>query len=209
MRGLSSTVLSLVAMALSSLTTYLTFFDARYTLTVATADVAVQLQSGGGRGSDGSISTSYRYWPTFNLVLSNRGTRALVITEIEMLKSQSTERCDLADENVMMRYSTEGTFDTTIVEPGTVMPKLIEYEFDRIAAEAGPGEPLSLSPDTALYCARFTVFDPNGKRHEPIAPVLTMHRGFEPGEDEGDMPKATLDVDFPKGATTLLNRGLF
>lgn len=209
MRGLSSTVLSLAAMALSSLTTYLTFFDARYTLTVATADVAVNLQSGGGRDSEGNRSATYRYWPTFNMVLSNRGTRALVITDIELLKSQSPERCEVGDDNRMQRYSTSGLFDTTIVEPGTVLPKQLEFELDRIAAEAGPGESLSLQPDRALYCARYTVFDPNGRRHEPVAPVLTMTRGFEPADDPDDMPDGTLEVDFPKGATTLLNRGFF
>ncbi|MEM7767083.1 MAG: hypothetical protein AAF253_06305 [Pseudomonadota bacterium] len=210
MRGLSSTVLSMSAMALSSLTTYLTFFDARYALTVATADVAVRMQTSGGRNGDGERTATYQYSPTFNMVLSNRGTRALVITEIELLKSQSADRCDVDDENLMFRYSSDGLFDTTIVEPGTVLPKVLEFGLDRIEAEAGPGQLLTPQPETALYCARYTVFDPNGRRHEPVAPALTVIRGFEQDPEPLDeLPDGTLEVDYPKGATTLVNRGFF
>ncbi|MEM0986859.1 MAG: hypothetical protein AAGJ32_11475 [Pseudomonadota bacterium] len=209
MRGLSSTVLSLAAMVLSSLTTYLTFFDSRYALTVATADLSVNMQTGSGRDSDGSSSASYQYWPTFNIVLSNRGTRALVITKIELLKSQSLDRCDVSDENKMFRYSRDGVFDTTIVEPGTVLPKIVEFALDRIEAEAGPGEALNPQGEKALFCARFTVFDPNGRRHEPVAEVMTIERGFDAPDEPDDAPTGTLDVDYPRGATTLVNRGLF
>ena len=51
MRNISSAVLSLAAMALSSLTTYLSFFDARYTLTAAVADVDGQTQRGSSSGN--------------------------------------------------------------------------------------------------------------------------------------------------------------
>jgi len=209
MRGLSSAVLSLAAMALSGLTTYLTFFDARYTLTVATADVAVRMQTSGGRDAEGNRSATYQYWPTFNMVMSNRGTRALVVTEIELLKSSDIERCVVDDENKMQRYFQGGLFDTVIIEPGTVLPKELEFNLDRLAVGAGPGEPLAPQAEMALFCARYTVFDPNGRRHEPLAPVLTITRGFEPAEDPEDSPDGTLDVDYPKGATTLVRRGMF
>ena len=58
MRNISSTVLSLAAMVLSSLTTYLTFFDSRYTLTAAVAQVSSQTNRGYSSGN-GQRSISF------------------------------------------------------------------------------------------------------------------------------------------------------
>ena len=59
MRNISSSALALMALALSSLTTYLTFFDARYALTAAVANVSASVQTGFSSSEAGS-SVSYR-----------------------------------------------------------------------------------------------------------------------------------------------------
>ena len=77
MRNISSTVLSLAAMVLSSLTTYLTFFDARYTLTAVVADTKGQVSTSSGSSGE-KRSVNYGFWIDNSIVMSNRGTRAIV-----------------------------------------------------------------------------------------------------------------------------------
>ncbi|MEL7371195.1 MAG: hypothetical protein AAFN74_19900, partial [Myxococcota bacterium] len=97
MRGLSSSVLSVAAMGLSSLTTYLTFFDASYTLTVANADVPIQVQSGSS-SSGGKKSAYYRFFPKPSVILSNRGKLALVVSDVRLHRSTDVSSCKIADD---------------------------------------------------------------------------------------------------------------
>ncbi|MEL7130736.1 MAG: hypothetical protein AAGK23_14440, partial [Pseudomonadota bacterium] len=157
MRGISNAVLSLTAMALSSLTTYLTFFDARYTLTEAIADVTIQVQSGGSSSGD-RIEGYYRYFPTFNIILSNRGTRPIVISDLDMLRVEQDGSCAdaVADEKIFVP-----TFETIIVEPGTVRPFKLETALPSIDRDTTVGIPFDLTGETAKWCFEWTLFDPN------------------------------------------------
>lgn len=204
MRGISSAVLSLAAMALSSMTTYLTFFDARYTLTTAVADVALQVQSGGGM-SNGTKSVTYRYYPYPEIILSNRGTRPLVLSDAELVRSADLDTCELSDEEPIPTR-----IEAVIVEPGTVQQLSMELALPGISAEVAEDADFALEPSEDLWCLQWTVFDPNGQRREPLTPVFTTKITFEQPEDPDDRyPDTKVDLDFPKGATKLVARGLF
>ncbi len=205
MRGISSAVLSLTAMALSSLTTYLTFFDARYTLTQAVATVSVQVQSGGS-SSGGVASAYYRYFLTPQIILSNRGTRPLVLSNVELVPSSNVERCapDEDAETPPMRR-----LDAVIVEPGTVQQLALDVELPAISAEAKPGRDFDLPESDALWCLKWTIFDPNGERREPVTPAFRAKLTFAPPEPDDRYPDAEIDLDYPKEPTRLVSRGWF
>lgn len=104
MRNISSTVLALSAMALSSMTTYLTFFDARYTLTAAIADVKGQVNRGFSSSSNSDTkSVNYRFYIDTSLVLSNRGTRSLVVSDVSVVRSSNPNKCEVAEDEKRVR----------------------------------------------------------------------------------------------------------
>lgn len=203
MRGISSAVLSLAAMALSSMTTYLTFFDARYTLTVAVANVTAGIQSGGGRDGEGRQTASYRYWPKATMIFSNRGTRPVVLTDMQLVRSEDLQKC------VPEEKAWDTRIDPMIIEPGTVRDLTVEFELQRIDAVAEAGQEFALEGDTSLWCMQWVVFDPNGQRREPMTPFFTLTRGFEAPAAPGERPDATISLDYPQGPETVVSRGLF
>lgn len=202
MRSISSAVLSLAAMALSSMTTYLTFFDARYTLTAAMSAVSGQIQSGGG--SDGTRTTAFaRFYIEPAVILSNRGTRPLVLTDVELVRSAAAETCEASD--TVLRTQME----TIIIEPETVREARFNFELPRAQGEADAAGRFNMPGENALWCLRWTMFDPSGRRLEPVMPAFTAETSFaEPGPDDR-YPDAGLDLDYPKGARRLVSRGLF
>ncbi len=203
MRGISSAVLSMAAMALSSLTTYLTFFDSRYTLTVAVASVSVAIQSGGSSDGEGRRTASYRYWPTTTMIFSNRGTRPVVLTDIQLVRSTERDKC-VAGEKAW-----DTRIDPMIIEPGTVRDLTVEFELPRIDLVATGEQAFQPQGDTSLWCVQWVVFDPNGQRREPVTEFFTLTRGFEPPETPGERPDATVSLDYPQGPETVVARGLF
>ncbi|MEM9667798.1 MAG: hypothetical protein AAF950_02660 [Pseudomonadota bacterium] len=203
MRGFSSAVLSLAAMTLSSLTTYLTFFDARYTLTQAVAEVTVS-QQGGGYSDGERQEATYRFFPRLELILSNRGTRPIVVSNLEIFQSASTERCELTDTKLYMPE-----FQPIIVEPGTVSPTAIETSLGNIEGSSMAGAPIVIDPVSDLYCLKWTLFDPNGKRHEPLAEAFFIDISFTEPEPDDYRPEPNVDLDYPKEPRQLLSRGLF
>ncbi|MEO1476721.1 MAG: hypothetical protein AAFS13_10105 [Pseudomonadota bacterium] len=203
MRGLSSAVLSLAAMALSSLTTYLTFFDARYTLTQAIADVSVS-QQGGGFSNGDRREVTYRFFPRVEIILSNRGTRPIVISDLEIFESASEERCEMTDKKLFMQE-----FQPIIIEPGTVSPTAIETSLDNVEGSARDGEVITMEPISNLYCLKWTLFDPNGRRHEPLSTAFAIDIGFLPPEPGEYSPETDVTLDYPKEPDRLLTRGMF
>ena len=217
MRNISSAVLSLAAMALSSLTTYLSFFDARYTLTSAVADVKGDTNRGSGR-RDGKWTVNFRFYAEPTVILSNRGTRALVVSDVDLVESQDVESCKVADDakrhNFTMRNE-DGTrynlVEPFIVEPGTVMPVTLSAALNELNLEGVTGQApdmSSLAPRKTLWCMEWTIYDPNGKRHMNMMPGVVSDIFFEIPEGE-DIPDQTYKLDFPKGAVQLLSRGIF
>ncbi|MEO1404960.1 MAG: hypothetical protein AAFV54_00535 [Pseudomonadota bacterium] len=203
MRGFSSAVLSLAAMTLSSLTTYLTFFDSRYTLTQAVADVTVS-QQGGGYSSGDRREVTYRFFPQVDLILSNRGTRPIVVSDMEIFESASSEACEETDKTLFMQE-----FEPIIVEPGRLVQTAVDTSLENIDGESIGGAPIVLEPVSNLYCLKWTLFDPNGRRHEPIAKVFSIDIGFLPPEPGEYSPETDVTLDFPKQPERLLSRGLF
>lgn len=204
MRGFSSGVLSLAAMALSSLTTYLTFFDARYTMTTAIADASVQVQSGGSV-SDGITSAYYRFYPNLNVILSNRGTRSLVLSRVDLVRSSDAETCTAVEDDGIFTPSRE----PVIIEPGTVQQVPMEFSLANVDAEVETGEPFMLEGNTTLYCLKWTIFDPNGRRREPLTEAMTITTDYEAPSGDDYYPDISVQVDFPKRPTRIVSRGLF
>lgn len=217
MRNISSAVLSLAAMALSTLTTYLTFFDARYTLTAAVADVSGNTNRGYGSGN-GRWSVNFRFYTEPTVILSNRGTRPLVVSDVDLVASQDLESCKVAEDakrnNFTMsdedgaRYSVVEPF---IVEPGTVMPVKLSAALDEINLEGTSDQPPNLDDLAArktLWCMEWTVYDPNGKGLQKLMPAVVSDISFAIPEGE-QYPEQTYKLDHPKGAVQLLSRGLF
>ena len=216
MRNISSAVLSLAAMSLSTLTTYLTFFDARYTLTAAVAKVSGQSNRGYGSGN-GQWNVNYRFFASPTIVLSNRGTRALVVSEVNFAKSDDMKACKIPDDaerksaNMMNEAKNYASaIEPFIIEPGTVSPLELEIYPEAIEFSGSTDAPrdFDLSTQEALWCLEWVMFDPNGKRHEASLPVMTSSVSFEIEEDE-NAPTAIYKLDHPKGAVQLLSRGIF
>ncbi len=203
MRNLSSAVLSLAAMVLSSLTTYLTFFDSRYTLTAATADVTGQIQTSSS-SNEMRRSLSFRTFVTPSVILSNRGTRAVVVTDVELVKSTSAEACEIPEDAEAMNIF--GGFEARIIEPDSVQQLSMEFPLPRVDAEAAPGQDFQLEPIDAAWCLRWTVFDPNGNRHEPLVHVFNETTRYVPDEDRY---RADFNVEPISGPTRLVTRGLY
>ncbi|MEO0786240.1 MAG: hypothetical protein AAFY10_11110 [Pseudomonadota bacterium] len=202
MGGFSATAFSVLAVLLSSLTTYLTFFDARYTVSAAVAKVEVQVQTSGG-ASDGRKNVSYRYFPTASVILSNRGTRPVVISEIDIVRSESIEDCQAGEKTAV--YG----FEPLIIEPGTVASFDLEFQLPAITAEGPMETQLDLDEEVALWCAAWVAFDPNGYRREPVTPFVTITRGFTPAADGERYPKASVILDYPRQPETIVSKGLF
>lgn len=208
MRNISSAVLSLAAMSLSSLTTYLTFFDARYTLTQAVAEVPTNIQGGGGTNSDGTRSASYRIYPEPRIILSNRGTRALVLSSVEAVVSSDPEKCvpmDLEGDDAPYTRKIE----PVIVEPSSVQQIALELGLAGFNSEAAPGEDFDFENTVQLWCLKWVVFDPNGERREPLTPLLTLDVTFSPPEEGESYPDINVEVDHPKEPSRLVTRGLY
>ncbi|MEO0983512.1 MAG: hypothetical protein AAFX03_12770 [Pseudomonadota bacterium] len=202
MRNISANVLSLSAMALSSLTTYLTFFDARYTLTTAVASLEMSLQRGGF--SDGEEKSVYfRPYMSAQIILSNRGTRSLVVTDAQLVRAAGAEGCELTDTVMESRLS------PMIIDPGAVTPLTLEFALPETQQEVPIDAAFDLPSDEAYWCLRWTVFDPQGQRSEPAVPVASITTTYAPPPEEDDYPEAELDVDYPKGPATLARRGLY
>lgn len=210
MEGSSSNVMAVLAMGLSSLTTYLTFFDTSYVLTAANANVVVQVQSGGGT-NNGVSSASFNFFVRPSLIMSNRGKLAIVVSDVSLFRSTDREICRAADgdEGVSaFRPRGGGGSMPMIIEPETLKHLELEFGLEPVRATAGDGASFDIPADDGLWCLKWTVFDPNGQRKEVSSPVLTMKTTYM-NVDDRRYPKVKIDKDFPKGPLRLIERSLF
>ena len=212
MRGLSSSVLSVAAMGLSSLTTYLTFFDASYALTSANASVSVQIQQGSSSHVKTGIRTAYyRFFPRPSIILSNRGKLALVVSDVSLHRSTNLERCVVPEGDKGSAPFFERGQDPAIpsvVEPETIKHLELQFSLKGVEAKAQDGQPMSVPTDQSLYCLKWTVFDPNGKRHEPLAPLVRLTRRYEM-DAKRKYPQASIEKDVPREPIRLVSRGFY
>lgn len=199
----SNTTLSVLAMGLSSLSTYLTFFDSSYTLTVSAARMDQQIQRSYS-SSDNKKSISFRTYVTPHMVVSNRGTRPLVLSDLELIKSTRMDKCELGDTIQQTRI------DAAIIEPGTVQQLPYEFALPAIDLEAAISEPFALEEGKELWCLRWTVFDPDGKRREPMSELFIATRTFPDDQmDNNGYPQMALDLELEHAPKRLVSKALF
>lgn len=202
MRSLSSVVLSLTAMVLSSMTTYLTFFDSRYTLTTAVSGVQWQMQTGSS-SSNGKRESYFRKFVDPAIIVSNRGTRPLVLTNIIVVDSTDPETCVPGEKSYPSRI------EAKIIEPGTVQQIPLSLTIGSVEAIADADGKYALEDTKRLWCLKWTIFDPNGRRHEPISPAFTETTVFAQPETPDDYATGEFTVEYSKQPTQLVSRGLF
>ena len=200
MQNGATLVLSLLAMAMSVVTTYLSFFDERITLTASIDKIEYSLQSGGG-GSEGAYSYSFAPYLNVSTILSLRGARPVVMTDAELVRSATPGDC-VGTDDVIETYGLE----TTILEPGTLRSLTIEYALPRMEAEAARPEDLKFEPRSDFWCLRYTLYDPSGERRQPASPAFATDITFFVEEGE-DYPSAKLEIDVSRGAKTILEEG--
>lgn len=196
-------------MGLSSLTTYLTFFDASYTLTAATAEVPVQVQRGGSSSGD-QRSAYFRFFAEPTVILSNRGKLALVVSNLRAYRSVHAEECQMKEgDSGKTSFAVDGNRPAVprVVEPETLQHLKLSFGLDNIEANISADETFAIPDDQQLWCLRWTIFDPNGTRHEVDTPLVTLDRTFATVENER-YPIVEVDKDFPRGPRRLVSRSL-
>ncbi len=203
MRHSSNAVLSVAAMAMSSMTTYLTFFDSRYTLTTAVAAVEQQVQRGYS-SSNGESEVYFRRYVTPQMIVSNRGTRPLVLSDVSLVRSSDPDTC-AATEDVRTTH-----FTAKIVEPGTVEQMPFEFSLPNIEAVSNENGEFDLQDTTELWCLNWTVFDPNGRRREPLSAAFVATTSYPvEGIDEDGTPNMKFEVEPSFKAERLVSRAIF
>lgn len=206
MNNITTAILSLLAMLLSSLTTYLTFFDARYTLTAAIAGVDGVIQSSGGSSGEGVFSIDFRPFATPSIILSNRGTRALVVTDVTLIRSSSHEVCDIAADAPSLKATSR--MKPLLVEPGSIQEVSLEFGLPQTSGQKTPTQGYQIANTDSSWCMKWVIFDPDGERHEPTMLALRETTRFNP-EPGGETYNADYKLDHPKAAAHLLSDGLF
>ena len=208
-RGLSSSVLSVAAMGLSSLTTYLTFFDDSYTLTAANAEVVVQVQGGGSTGANGEKSVGFRFLPEAVGHLVESRQVAVVVSDVRMFRSTRLDSCEMREGDKGVRTFISENDKTPVIprviEPETIVHLRFDFSTAPVRATADAQGNYDLQDDEGLWCLQWTVFDPNGTRRTVLSPSFTMKRTYVHKEGKR-YPEVEVKKDYPKGAVRLVSR---
>ena len=208
MQGSISVILSLVAVGLSVMTTYLSFFDERYAVTLSVAKHSIEkLISSSRSGRDTPLEIHYQVHVKPTFILSNRGTRPLVLTDIKAILSADMKECkdgDLKRNPVKdSGWSLSGSVDPVIIEPGVVRQLQYNFNIGNNLAQTLKGEVKNLSE---LWCLKFTLFDHRGKRLEPIVPYAKFNYHLHENERSrnGDgAPDLKVDAPYTRHPLTL------
>lgn len=202
MRGFISFLLSILAIVVSSFTTYIQFLNERYTLSASIVDVNASVQRG-SFSSGGTSTVTFRYFLEPAIILSNRGTRSLVITGARLVRSEDPEQCALG-EDVYAPYAAP---ETTVLQSDTV--EMLQYSFGLENIEVDYTRGFSLENFTTLWCLQVTAFDHRGRRLEPLFTLADIETRFAGPSAEDDTPRSGLAVDFPKGPARIASSGFF
>lgn len=203
MRHSSNALLSVTAMVMSSMTTYLTFFDSRYTLTTAVAGIEQQVQRGYS-SSNGETELNFRLYVTPQMIISNRGTRPLVLSDVSLMRSGDPKKCTPTDDVRTTQFTAK------IIEPGTVDQIPFAFSLPSVNAFAGADGDFGLEEVTELWCLHWTVFDPNGRRREPLSAAFVATTSYPvEGADEDGRPNMKLDIEHSFKAERLVSRSIF
>ena len=199
-----SLLVATTAMGVSMVTTYFTLFDQRYTLTAAMSKASIHRQSGSS-SSEGRVSASYRFFPTIEFVLSNRGSRPLVLTEAGIVRSDNLETCEGEGE---IRRPFRDEPGTVVMEPDTVRVVSFETNLPAIDVE-DTGAGFDVKADEALWCVALTVFDHNGERLTPLFPAFTTKMDFRPPSEDERVPEMIFESETKYGARIVSSSGAF
>ena len=190
-----SVVVAGLALGLSTFTTYLAYFDRRVTLTAAVDKVRVGVQSSASR-SDGRVSRTFRYFPVVSFILATRrGTRSLMITDIELVRG-GTRR------GPRTKAQPVGSFEPVLAGPGLLQHLSLEFELPRAESTGASIEELTFEPRSETWSLQFTIFDPKGHRREPMLVAFEAILSFERTENGFE---SSVTVDFPRHARTVLS----
>ncbi|TFH24224.1 MAG: hypothetical protein E4H03_04180 [Myxococcales bacterium] len=204
--------MSLIAVFVSGFTTFLTFFDERYTLTAAIANVGSGTQQSAGYSDDVGLNVTYQNYVKPTFILSNRGTRSLVLTDVNLVRSSKLDACE-ASTDVVSPIDAD-SLGTIILDPDSVQSLTREYRisritvhYDRKPAPASAADSLNAEHEPQTWCLQLIVFDHRGRRMEPLLEAMTMEPTFEPMGPEDDYPTGTMAIEHPIAANQLLSRG--
>ena len=144
------------------------------------------------------------------MILSNRGTLAVVLNKVEIVASKSLDRCDPTDDEAHAAYEKEKGGLPMVLEPETVTQLDLEFYMKKWTLKADKEtEKFDLPPpEKQMYCLRWTLFDPNGRRHEPLTPLVTVDSTYVMKQDK-KYPEVQVEKDFPRGPTKLVARGVY
>ena len=211
MRALGSMLMSMIAVLVSGFTTFLTFFDERYTLTSAVVEIRAGTQQGSGYTEDTGLNVTYQHYVTPSFILSNRGTRALVLTDIELVRSGTLDTCESGDE---IAAPLGPSFEPMIIDADSVHSLAREFNISRVTrnyparrAPASAAERLSAEYEPETWCITLTVFDHRGRRMEPTFEAMTAERIFDPLGPDDAFPRGSLEIEHPIAANQLLSKG--
>lgn len=200
MGNLLNGMMAVIAMLLSTVTTYLSFFDDRALLTGVIDDVRPWARSGGG-GSEGNWSYSFRHGVEIDLILSLRGTRPLVLTEALLVRVPIGADCEGA-ALAQQPYQ----FETRILEPKSLTPLALEFPLPGAEATAPSKAALRFDDRADGWCLQLKLFDASGAASTPMMRAFDARTAYvrEAGED---YPSASIDVDVSPAPAPMFKSG--
>jgi hypothetical protein len=200
-QGPVNVVVSFGAMLLSGVTLYLTYFDAHYSLTGAMSSVESSVRRASS-SEEGVREVNFQYYATPSFILAHNGSRPVVLTAVDLIKSSDPKTCVATKE----RVKPYAAFQTQVIAPGSVTPVSLEFPLAAIDA-TDHGQGFSLEPTSVLWCLQLTVFDQHGERHQPLMPAIGADTTFDPPTPDDEFPTTKLAIKVPYGPVTLLSKG--
>lgn len=178
--------MAMIAVVASAVTTYLTFFDARYRAAAVVAHVRADLQSSYSRVGDGAYQMHYRAFLTPTLIFANQGTRPVLLTRLEFFCADRSRK-----GGVGASLGVTSEMDALLLEVGSVQHLRPETAFQSLTDD--------FETRVEQVKMRATAFDHRGKRIEAVVDVATVTFEIvrpEPGVDEA--PALNVSVEHPR-----------
>ncbi len=205
MNGAMSGLMSVGAIVLSTWTTYMTFFDDRYTLTVAVASVGSSVQTSAYSSSIDNVRETRRApYVSPVIIASNQGTKSMVFTRVTLLKSTSAETCKIAD-GTDAAFPIKRMDQPEIYSPDSIQTLSFEFALPDVKNEGGTEPDLSVL--SGLWCLQFVVFDHQGKRYEPLLETFRLDPKLVSDDEPDETPGLDLNISYPQGAVELVSKG--
>lgn len=200
MGNLLNGLMAAIAMVLSTVTTYLSFFDDRALLTSAIDDVRPWARSGGG-GSEGSWSYSFRHGVEIDVILSLRGARPLVLTEALLVRVDPGAEC-AASEVAQAPFQ----FETRILEPKSLTPLALEFPLPGAEATAATKAGLEFEDRADRWCLQLKLFDVSGAASTPMMRAFDARTTYAraPG---ADYPSVSVALDVSPAPAPMFKSG--